>query len=791
MVSLFSVDSLIKSKILFIYLLNKRIRGTLIMKLRQKLAVVLASAMVVTAVPVVTMAAVPTVSKEYIGAKDTVLPSSSYVRFQTGGDIYAGEQFWATLSNSELDGYKADGSGTTTTGIITLANTTTPVGTFHWTKNNEVGFTFDTNVNKDDKFEFSLAGVKLKGDDAYFVIDPNNTGIVGTSGADKKNEVKIFIGTTKDQKGVITVGDAPNIFLEGALGDIIITEPYAGAIVKGADSDNILKIELTLNNSDYEFYQRGASDIKVAFEKGFYQVPDITLSSSTMSVEKYGDKATLLIPVSGLSSLTNGKIVISGIQVMANTKNPTEGDLKVTIGGEVSGLTDAVMAKIVSTDTKLTMKDDKVVEIIAGRKKEVEVKHAENVKDGILSNHTIEYTLDNGYLGEYTESTARPELKKATRDDKIAAFLATQPAMPSGVTVVDVKMDGSKYVGFTVKAYDKTDTANNGKLTSTEKEDFTYKLNVYTNLDTADATEVKITASGERAIDEEVSVVAVKVIAPITYTFDSMPVKVGLQKQQYAGKITITETDKGMIQRGEIVLKTAAEGYKFSGKGEVKVTSGDLVLDTPQYDKTNNQLIIPVKYTSKTASTIEVTGFEVDVDRTVPEGTFNIAIDGEALGTDGKVEAFGSISLKDFFKVTTPNTEDIKNSALKAVDAKFVVGSTEYSVDGVTKTMDAATYVQNNRTMVPLRYVAEAFGIPMDNVLFSNGVVTIIAGEKVLQFTLGSNVMSVNGAAIQMDAKAEAKDGRTYIPMKFVGTALGVAASWDSASQTASFSNKK
>ena len=766
------------------------------MKLRQKLAVVLASAMVVTAVPVITMADVPTVSREVIGAKDDLLNNRSFIRFKTGGDLYGQEQFWATLENAELDGYKADGS-VTTIGTITLDSGETL--TYHWTKKNEIGFTVDgaagsRMIVEDSTFEFDLTGVKLKGDDAYFVVDPNNTGIIGTSGTEKKKEVKIFIGTTKDQKGIVTVGDAPNIFLEGEIGDIIISEPYAGAIAKGAE-DNVLKLELTIDNPDYEFYERKFGDITVSYEKGFYQQGSFTLNPASYKVEKYGDKATLFIPIGAVQNMTNtGKIVISGIEVMANTKTPTEGDLKLTIGGEVSELKDAVVAKIVANDTKLTMKDDKVVEIIAGRKKEIEVKHSENVKDGILPDHTIEYTLDNGYLGEYdwTNTVKGPEkVKDATRAEKIEAFLAIQPAMPKGVEVVDVKMDGSKYIGFSAKAYDKADKVNVGILTATDKEDFTYKLNVYTNLDTKDATEIKITATGERAIDEDVSVVAVKVKSPVTFTYDAMPIKVGLQNQDYTGKVTITETDKGMMQRGDIILKTDAEGYKFSDKGAVKVTSGDLVLDAPRYDKENNQLIIPVKYASKTASTIEVTGFKITTNRTVPEGTYDLKIDGNSLGTDGNVEAYGDIAMSNFFQVTTPNTEDIKNSALKAVDASFVVGSTQYTVDGVTKTMDAAAYIQNGRTMVPLAYVAEAFGVPRTNVLFNKGVVTIIAGEKVLQFTVGSDVMTVNGSPIAMDAKAEIKDGRTYIPMKFVGAALGVSATWDGASQTASFSNKK
>ena len=757
------------------------------MKLRQKLAVVLASAMVVTAVPVVTMAAVPTVSKEYIGAKDDTLPSTSYVRFKTGGDIYAGEQFWVALENAELDGYKADGTGTTTTGTITVGSATV---NYHWTKKNEVGFTFvgaaGTQVlAEDETFEFNLGGVKLKGGDAYFVIDPNNTAIVGTSGAEKKNEVKVLIGTTQAKKGAVTIGTLPNIFEEGQLADIVITEPYAGAIVAGADDDGKLKVEVTLENPDFEFVSRG-SMVSVKGERGFIN-EDLEISNYT--VEKYGDKVSFEIDVTDLAGLTSGKIVISGLTVMSNTKNPTEGDLKVTIGGEINKLEDAVVAKVVAADTKITMKDDKVVEIIAGRDKEIEFKHAENVEDGINPNHTIEYTIDNGYFGTYTAKTVsgtvvRPELKNATREDKINAFEEVcGEGLPTGVTVVDVTMDGSKFVGFSVKV----DAAS---VSSTEKDDFTYKMPLFVDLNTADATEVKVTASGERAIDEEVSTVAAKVKAPITVTYDVMPVKVGLQKQAYTGKITITETDKGMLQRGDLVLRTAADGYKFTGKGEVKVTSGNVVIDEAKVDKTSGEITIPVKYVSKEASTIEITGFVVDVDRTVPEGTFSLDVDGTTLGTDAKVEAHGKVELKDFFKVTTPNTEDIKNGALKAVTASFTVGSKEYTVDGATKTMDAEAYVQNDRTMVPVRYLSEAFGIAPENVLFSNGVVTVIAGEKVVQLKVNSNELIMNGTTITMDAKAEVKEGRTYVPMKFIAAALGVTSSWDSATKTATFSNK-
>ena len=39
---------------------------------------------------------------------------------------------------------------------------------------------------------------------------------------------------------------------------------------------------------------------------------------------------------------------------------------------------------------------------------------------------------------------------------------------------------------------------------------------------------------------------------------------------------------------------------------------------------------------------------------------------------------------------------------------EFTVGSSEYSVNGEAKTLDAPPYISNNRTMVPLRVFSEA-----------------------------------------------------------------------------------
>jgi hypothetical protein len=44
--------------------------------------------------------------------------------------------------------------------------------------------------------------------------------------------------------------------------------------------------------------------------------------------------------------------------------------------------------------------------------------------------------------------------------------------------------------------------------------------------------------------------------------------------------------------------------------------------------------------------------------------------------------------------------------------------------------------------------------------------------------------MLVNGVAVTMDVAPEIKDGRTMLPLRFLGNAFGVTTNWDAAVNT-------
>lgn len=109
---------------------------------------------------------------------------------------------------------------------------------------------------------------------------------------------------------------------------------------------------------------------------------------------------------------------------------------------------------------------------------------------------------------------------------------------------------------------------------------------------------------------------------------------------------------------------------------------------------------------------------------------------------------------------------------------QLTVGSHDLAVDGVTVQMDAAPDIQNNRTMLPIRAVAEAAGATVD---YDPDTETAIIegqyGEEIL-CPIGAATMSVNSRSYELDSPSYAKNGRTYLPVRAVSEALNLNVEW-------------
>ena len=109
--------------------------------------------------------------------------------------------------------------------------------------------------------------------------------------------------------------------------------------------------------------------------------------------------------------------------------------------------------------------------------------------------------------------------------------------------------------------------------------------------------------------------------------------------------------------------------------------------------------------------------------------------------------------------------------------------------------LDVPAYISaEGYTMLPVRAVATALGINNNNVLWNQAskTVTILYGQRIITMVAGQKVVTVNGNTIPASASVQIKDGRTFLPMRDLATALGVTdITWDAATKTATMNGNQ
>lgn len=83
-----------------------------------------------------------------------------------------------------------------------------------------------------------------------------------------------------------------------------------------------------------------------------------------------------------------------------------------------------------------------------------------------------------------------------------------------------------------------------------------------------------------------------------------------------------------------------------------------------------------------------------------------------------------------------------------------------------------------NRFMVPLRKCLEAIGATVGYDADSQ-VITASGNGISLTCRIGQRELTVNGTSVQMDITAQIREGRTYVPVRFIYEAFGKTVVWD------------
>jgi hypothetical protein len=134
------------------------------------------------------------------------------------------------------------------------------------------------------------------------------------------------------------------------------------------------------------------------------------------------------------------------------------------------------------------------------------------------------------------------------------------------------------------------------------------------------------------------------------------------------------------------------------------------------------------------------------------------------------------------------NPGKVQYAATATTSMVFTVGSTSYTVNGQPETMDTAPVINNSRTLLPVKYVADplkattTWDQPTQKV-------TIGLNGKTLEMWIGQSNAKVNGTDTPIDANSTdvtpvvVPPGRTMLPLRFIAENMGCKVNWDASTQ--------
>jgi hypothetical protein len=478
---------------------------------------------------------------------------------------------------------------------------------------------------------------------------------------------------------------------------------------------------------------------------------------------------------------------ISGLKINVDETHARGGDIEVSVDGGDSMVDSpkVVMAKY--GDYKCALYADEPFEARAG--------YEEECISNIIIEETAPGTLREGGSIILT-------LTGESKWSHYGSGAADDPYKPSGPPILDIdksvcnsdfKLAEWNFKGDDYKII--STTVVKGSAGQNKGAKLVFKDTCF-NLPADAAGDIEIKVGGSAGVSGEI--VGAKAYTPVTLSIEgSAPDIINGQKDQAIADIIIAEaaaeaipnltnqytTIDGVSYPRNLIWLDFPKGIIPEDPAKVEVVEGDLVIDEYYLEEksTHWRIVIETLYYSTKPSKIKISGIKITADRTIPEGPVEIELKGPGLLK----------SIIDFPNVDSMSSVVVASNVTPApkkagISASFKIGETSYVVNGVEKDMDAAAFVENGRTYLPMRYAAYALGLTDSHIVWdaAGSTATFIKDNKVVMVKDGDKAININGVPITMDVPARLRDGRFVVPFRFIAQAFGASVEWDGTSQT-------
>ena len=357
--------------------------------------------------------------------------------------------------------------------------------------------------------------------------------------------------------------------------------------------------------------------------------------------------------------------------------------------------------------------------------------------------------------------------------------------------------------------------------------------------------DVTLTLGGD-AFDKEQTVKIAKFVSPYTIEAQQNDLIIDYRNTKVPTNVVIKEAEAGLWKKDDMTFDFEFDKDVITLEDDAKITVDD---KSGMEVKNTKDMKFTVKDESDdAAATVTISDISLYMGRSIASGAYDLkvkttagkammtGVEGDAAinddyaalfttkgGETGTAREFagltGNNKVKPYFAadykdwdVKSDNFVEksftVKEGFVNVItagrdqdDASFTkkvvvpVGE-KYLIAGEEQVaLDVPAYISaQGYTMLPVRAVATALGINNNNVLWNQAsrTVTILYGQRIITMVAGQKVVTVNGNTIPASATVQIKDGRTFLPMRDLATALGVTdITWDAATKTATMNGNQ
>lgn len=670
---------------------------------------------------------------------------------------------------------------------------------------------------EDDSFKLTINGVKFKDDDVIGIKLGDNITLDSTS-VGKKATISV-------EGDMVTADDL--VFAEVKDTGIKATLKKVAEVAE--EETTPLERELKIESNVGKFV--GGQQFEIKVSSGFELSFPAKLNGSGYTIEKGSDDDRVIVTVNG----TKNQEVTDTITINKADLIIDAADAKV---GAVAKLTvKALKDNAEGSKTFKATADAVEAAKVVGDKVTMSVDEDEDLPVIYSGVNTDNYGITDDSDHKALEVTLKESVKEALDTKK--PFTLT---LPEGVYATDVDVSVDTLGGIAASG-DAIENLFKDAYKKGEQETFEFKRNAFTKSNDAFEFSFKMTLIAEPTFEGDVvltlegdgfdgkqEVKIAKFVKPYTVEASQNNLIIDYRNTKVPTNVVVKEAEAGLWDKDKMDFIFNIEKDKMDFENDVTFTVDDKSGMEVKAVKGTDMGFKVTDESDNTAATVTISDISLYMARDLAAGAYNLELyttatqkmlTGDKLFTNDTVKEHENgyyvadyidmdysgastgynadkwenktYTVKEGFVNIVTAGKDKDNTfttkVVVSVGEKYLIAGEEQVALDVPAYISAAGY-----TMLPVRAVATALGINNSNVIWNQATktVTIMYGQRIITMVAGQKVITVNGNTIPASATVQIKDGRTFLPMRDLATALNVAdITWDAATKTATMNGNQ